>query len=261
MQYGREWKEMALQRYMLGLIFQDIGKAAEFYRRLGRMFKKWLCTIRLDRRRIRWALLAVALIICTSCVTGPPPSAGPAFPPATVAPPSSRSVGPAGPRILGTVSVTGAVNLNSTFSAYATVEVAGAQTPAPVGSTCAEYAQGFELAAQSGSGFDAPEVQSAEVDRQTIYVSVQIASGYSGPGTYDSRRNSSFAEYASQDELNPYNPSGTVTIVFMPRIRGFTSLKVKADGSGVLQLTDWTQISGAAGGGPISVSITWTCQQ
>src|SRR5450759_2785819 len=251
---------MALKLYMLGVIVQDIGKAAEFYRRLVRMFKTWLGTIRLNRRRIRWALLAVALMICTSCITGPSPSAGPSFPSATVAP-SSRSVGPSGPRILGTVSVTGAVKLNSTFSAYATVEVAGAQTPAPVGSTCAEYAQGFELAAQSGRGFDAPEIQSAEVDRQTIYVSVQMASGYSGPGTYDSRRNSSFAAYASQDELNPYNPSGTVTIVFMPRIHGSTTLTVEADGSGVLQLTDWTQVSGAAGGGPISVSMTWICQQ
>jgi predicted lactoylglutathione lyase len=35
MQYGREMKGMALQLYMLGLIVQDIGKAAEFYRRLG----------------------------------------------------------------------------------------------------------------------------------------------------------------------------------------------------------------------------------
>jgi hypothetical protein len=224
------------------------------------MPKTWLRTIRLNRRRIRWAPLAVAFIICTSCIAGPPPAAGSSSPTATVAP-SSRSVGPSGPRILGTVSATGSVNLNSTFSAYATVEVAGAQTPAPVGSTCTEYAQGFELAAQSGRGFDAPEIQSAEVDRQTIYVSVQMASGYSGPGTYDSRRNSSFAAYASQDELNPYNPSGTVTIVFMPRIHGFTTLTVKADGSGVLHLTDWTQVSGAAGGGPISVSMTWICQQ
>jgi hypothetical protein len=183
---------------------------------------------RLNRRRMRWAPLAVAFIICTGCIAGPPPAAGSSSPTATVAP-SSRSVGPSGPRILG--------------------------------STCTEYAQGFELAAQSGRGFDAPEVQSAEVDRQTIYVSVQMASGYSGPGTYDSRRNSSFAAYASQDELNPYNPSGTVTVVFMPRIRGFTTLTVKADGSGVLQLTDWTQVSGAVGGGPISVSITWICQQ
>lgn len=199
-------------------------------------------------------------MICTSCISGPPPSAGPSFRPVTVAP-SNRPIGPSGPRIVGTVSVTGAVSLNSTFNGYAAVEIAGAQTSAPAGSTCSEYAQGFELSTQSGRGFDAPEVQSAEVDRQTIYVSVQMPSGYSGPGTYDSRRNSSFAGYASQDELNPYNPSGTVTIVFMPRIHGFTTLTVKPDGSGALLLTNWTQVSGAAGAGPISVSITWICQQ
>jgi len=208
------------------------------------------------RRRLRWAPLGVVLIICTACTTAPPRSAGP---PATVAPPS-RSAGPSGPRIQGTVSATGAVNLNTTFSAYATVEVAGAQTPAPVGSTCAEYAQGFELTGEGGRGFDAPEVQTAEVDRQTIYISVQIGSGYSGPGTYDSRRNISLIGYASQDEVNPNNPSGTVTAVFMPRTRGFTTLTVKPDGSGVLQLTDWTQVSGAAGAGPTSVSVTWTCR-
>jgi hypothetical protein len=211
-------------------------------------------------RKTCWAPFVVALMICANCVTEPSPAAGPAVPPASVAP-SNRPAGPSGPRILGTVSATGAVNLNSTFTTYATLEVDGAQTPAPFGSTCAEYAQGFELAAPGGRGFDAPEVQSAEIDRQTIYVSVQIPSGYSGPGTYDSRRNISFAGYASQDEINPDNPSGTVTAVFMPRTRGFTTLTVNEDGSGALQLTDWTQVSGAAGASPTSVSVTWTCKQ
>jgi hypothetical protein len=160
--------------------------------------------------------------------------------------------------------VTGAVQLSSTFSAPAALEVAGTQTPAPAGSTCAEYARGFDRPAQDGGGkgFDAPEVHSAKVNRQTMYVSVSMATGYAGPGTYDSRRNSSLTGYAAQDVDNA---SGVATTSFTPRIHGFTTLTVNADGSGSLVLTDWgsTEVHGAVGAGGVSInaSVTWVCQQ
>ena len=160
--------------------------------------------------------------------------------------------------------MTGAVQLNSTFSASAAIEVAGTQTPAPAGSTCADYAEGFDEDAQDGGGkgFDAPEVHSVEVNHESMYVSVSLAGGYAGPGTYDSRRTSSLAGYASQDVDNA---SGIVTTPFESRVHGLTTLTVNADGSGSLGLTNWgsTEVHGATGAGGVSInaSITWVCQQ
>ena len=96
--------------------------------------------------------------------------------------------------------MTGAVQLRSTFSASVAIEVTGTQTPAPAGSTCAEYAEGFDQRAQNGGGkaFDASEVLSAKVNGQTMYVSVSMATGYAGPGTYDSRRHGSLVKFPNR---------------------------------------------------------------
>jgi hypothetical protein len=214
------------------------------------------------------ALTAAAVaVICTSCISASAPaqSTRPASPTATAPIPSpSPSSGPSGPRLTGTISVTGGVQLTSTFSTPAAQEVAGTQTPAPVGSTCAEYAMGFDRPSQDGGGksFDAPEVHSAKVNHQSIYVSVSIGKGYTGPGTYDSRRNSSLQGYAGQDVENP---TGVATTPFDSRIHGLTTLTVNPDGSGSMNLVDWgsTEVHGAVGAGGVSInaSITWVCQQ
>jgi hypothetical protein len=155
------------------------------------------------------------------------------------------------------------VRLSSSFETFAAIEVAGAQTPA-AGSTCADYARGYERSAQNGGGrgFDPPEVHSAKVNDQTMYVSVSIGTGYAGPGTYDSRRDSSLGGYASQDVDNP---AGIVTTTFESRVHGVTRLTVNADGSGLLNLVDWgsTEVHGATGAGGVSInaSIVWVCQQ
>jgi hypothetical protein len=216
----------------------------------------------MNRQTAAWGLTAAVALICSSCVSEsvPAPSPSPGFPTAVLTP----SPSPSGPRLTGTISVTGVVQLTSTFSASAAIDVAGTQTPARAGSTCPEYAKGFDQSAQDGGGkgFDAPKVQSAIVNHHGVYVSVSMATGYAGPGTYDSRRNSSLGGYASQDVDNA---SGVETTAFTSSIHGLTTLTVNPDGSGSLNLTDWgsTEEHGAAGAGGASInaSVTWVCQQ
>ncbi len=217
----------------------------------------------MNRQKATWGLTAAVALIGTSCISAcsPVPSPIPGRPTVTV---PTLSPSQSGPRLTGTISVTGAVHLTSTFSASAALEVAGTQTPAPVGSTCAEYANGFDQPVQDPveKGFDAPEVLSAKVNRQTMYVSVSMAKGYAGPGTYDSRRNSSLSGYAAQNLDNAF---GVSTTSFTSSIHGLTTLTVNQDGSGSLELTDWgsTEVHGAVGAGGVSISasITWVCQK
>jgi hypothetical protein len=134
----------------------------------------------------------------------------------------------------------------------------------PVGSTCAEYARGFSQLAQDGGGFgfDAPEVHSAKVNGHSVYVSVSIATGFAGPGTYDSRLTAALGGYADEEVDNA---SGIETTPFTSQVHGLTSLTVKGDGSGALLLTDWgsTEVHGAVGAGGVRINafISWTCQQ
>ncbi len=215
----------------------------------------------MNRQKAAWGLTAAVALICTSCVSAPAPSPSSGSPTATVPTPN---LSPSGPRLTGTISVTGAVQLRSAFSAPAAIEVAGTQTPAPVGSTCAEYARGFDQGVQNGGGkgFDAPEVYSAKVKSQTVYVSVSMATGYAGPATYDSRHDSSLGGYASQ---NVDNAAGIETTPFESRIHGTTIMTVNADGSGSLELIDWgsSEVHGAVGAGGVSInaSVTWVCQR
>jgi hypothetical protein len=214
------------------------------------------------------AAAALALVCCTGCVSASAPtqSTRSAPPTATAPTPSpSPSPGPAGPRLTGTISVMGGVQLTSTFSAPAAVDVAsGTQSPEPAGSTCAQYAMGFDRPAQEGGGkgFDAPEVHSAVVNHQSMYVSVSVGTGYAGPGTYDSRQNGSLRGYAGQDVENP---TGVATTPFDSRMHGVTILTVNPDGSGSISMADWgsTEVHGAVGAGGVSISgsITWVCQQ
>src|SRR5260370_15667534 len=200
----------------------------------------------MNRQTAACGLTAAMAFICTSCVSSPAPLPSP-----------SSSV--SGPQLTGTISVTGAVPFSSTFNASAAIEVAGKHTPARVGSNCAEYANGFDQSAKNGGGkgFDAPEVQSAKVNHHSVFVSVSMATGYAGPGTYDSRRNSSLGGYASRDVDNP---SGVETTTFSSSIHGLTTLTVNPDGSGALDVIGWgtTEVHGLA---TISAAITWICNQ
>ncbi len=217
----------------------------------------------MSRLPLALGLSAAVALIFTSCIfdSAPVPMRSPGSRATTLPTPSPS---PSGPRLTGTISVTGAVQLSSTFNAFAALEVAGAQIPAPAGSTCAAYAEGFDQRAQDGGGkgFDAPEVLSAKVGNQTMYVSVTMVTGYAGPKTYDSRDYSSLGGYASQDVDNA---SGIVTTPFTSSSHGLTTLTVNPDGSGSLRLTDWgsTEAHGAVGAGGVSISasITWVCQQ
>jgi hypothetical protein len=211
------------------------------------------------------AAAALALVCCTGCVSASAPAQS--APSTATAPTPSPSLppGPAGPRLTGTISVTDGVRLTSTFSAPAAVDAAsGIQSPEPAGSTCPQYAMGFDRPAQEGGGkgFNAPEVHSSVINHQSMYVSVSVGTGYTGPGTYDSRQNGSLRGYAGQDVANP---SGVATTPFDSRVHGVTMLTVNPDGSGSISMADWgsTEVHGAVGAGGVSISgsITWVCQQ
>src|SRR5260370_11907243 len=113
----------------------------------------------MNRQTAACGLTAAMAFICTSCVSPP-------------APPPSPSSSVSGPQLTGTISVTGAVPLSSTFNASAAIEVAGTKTPAPVGSNCAEYANEFDQSAQNEAGraFAPPHLQTPNVNHPTLFV-------------------------------------------------------------------------------------------
>src|SRR5260370_899608 len=178
----------------------------------------------MSRLPLALGLTAAVALIFTSCIfdSAPVPMRSPGSRTTTLPTPSPS---PSGPRLTGTISVTGAVQLSSTFNAFAALEVAGAQIPAPAGSSCAAYAEGFDQRAQDGGGkrFDAPEALTAKVGNQTMYVSVTMVTGYAGPQPYDSREYTSLAAYASQDVDNS---SGIVTTPVTSSRHGLTTLTV-----------------------------------
>jgi hypothetical protein len=151
--------------------------------------------------------------------------------------------------------------LTSTFTAPASIEVGGNPTPAPSGWTCTDYARGFDAPTGGGKGFHPPEFQSADVNHESMYLSVSMPTGYTGPGSYDSRTNPALQGYAAQ---NVDNAAGPATTPFSSSIHGATVLTVNPDGSGSLDLINWgsTEVHGAVGAGGVSVSgsVKWTCR-
>lgn len=206
-------------------------------------------------------VLAAATIVCTGCTSGSAPSSRLTSP--TVGATPSEAAGPTGPRLTGSVVTAGAARLNTSFTALASVESAGQASPEPVGSTCAQYAAGYDRPASEGGAkaFYAPDVLSAKVGRTTVYISATIPQGYSGPGVYDSRH---FDFLRGDASVNVDDTEGIVTYVFSSTVHGETTLVVNADGSGSLLVDDWgdTEVHGAAGAGSgsISAAVSWLCQ-
>ncbi len=161
------------------------------------------------------------------------------------------------PIISGTLSITGQFVVTGTFTSHAAVDLDGVQTPAPSSTTCASFANGYaQQLPLGGTGFDAPI---AKTNGPTaVSVSVSLATGYLGPGTYDSGNNPFLSGTATVTVTTAQGPS---YYVFHSHGSG-TTLHVTPDGSGSVQLTGWVddETRGGNGTGLVTGVMTWTCR-
>jgi len=174
--------------------------------------------------------------------------------PATLSARASPSAG--APRLAGTISVNGGVTLTSRFSSTAQIDVDGTVTPAPTASTCADFARGMQ---PDPAAFAAPTVETA--GDTTVYLRATIAAGYRGAGTYTSRSNPALTGTLVYGSGMGTGQKGVFT-VFRSSIHGNTTLTVAADGSGMLEFSDWGSDEYKGGKGTVDVSgtVTWRCR-
>jgi len=160
------------------------------------------------------------------------------------------------------VKVSGSVSLTASFTSFAQVEQNGTQTPAPAGSTCADYARGYAQVAQhgGGTGFDPPVLHTATVAQHNLFVSASLTTGYTGPGTYDSKAHPALTGTAVDGLVS--GPSTSYTI-FRSQIKGSSVLTVAPDGSGRLDIINWgtDEVRGdVVGGVSVDGYEIWTCR-
>lgn len=206
--------------------------------------------MRAARRVERGAVTAslAALVACGSAANSAarsPPS------PASSAPEHTAAAG--GPSLRGTITVSGDYNMSTGFTTHAVVQRGGFTTPAPVGTTCADYARGFG----ASPSFTAPEIQTA--GDHALYLRASVDGVYTGPGTYTTE--SAARSLSGSAIVTVPSSAGPAFTVYNSKIHGTTALTVHADGSGTLTFDDWGDDENRAGhiAGYLSGSVTWTC--
>jgi hypothetical protein len=214
----------------------------------------------MTRLHIRTAIAVLAVgIACTACqsATTGRPSNTPSRLPST---PSPSQAG-VGPKLVGTVAISGAATIPATqFTTGAQLDAGQTQTAAPAGATCADYAHGFEHAPNVVPlSFVGPLIQTDGF--HNIYVQATMATGFKGPGVYDSAHVPSLRGNA----VEGIGTGATqVYTVFHAGDAGATVLTVNADGSGSLRIDHWDsdEVRQTAGSSQVSISgvVSWTCQ-
>lgn len=198
----------------------------------------------------------VAAVSCAPAATPADHSTGGAT--ATPSASARPSLPPGVPVLSGSVSIAGQFVATDSFTTPAEVEVAGSQTPAPSGSTCADYARGYAQDADHGGGrgFDAPIVQTTGAPG--VYLSISLPTGYQGPGTYSGKR---FPVLSGIASIAVNSAEGPAYSLFHSH-GGETTFTVAADGSGTAQLTGWVNDETRGGNqtGVITGTVTWTCR-
>lgn len=188
-------------------------------------------------KRLRVSVVAVApfaAVGCAGCAAAPS-----AHSPSVVAPraSSSSALSPADTPVLsGTISISGGATIPATaFITHAQVDAGQTLTAPPPAATCTDYAHGFEHVPDAVSGsFVAPVIQTSGY--HSIYVTVSMTQGYSGPGIYDTDRTPTLSGTAIE---GIGSGASAVYTVFKSRDSGVLTLIVNADGSGSLTINHW----------------------
>lgn len=153
--------------------------------------------------------------------------------------------------LTGTISVTGAHEFTAHFATHVVIEVGVQTTPAPYGSTCADYARGF-LQQGGGTSFDAPVLHTP--GSENVYLRASLRASYMGPGTYASQQTAGLAGQAIVQYGGAFDDFAST--------HGATALTVKRDGSGTLTFSDWrtSEVRGGLPGVEIAGAVDWVCQ-
>jgi len=216
---------------------------------------------RLFTRPMRGSIVIAVMFALAGCAsTGTPTaqvSSAPSSPDASASATSTYD----GPELVGKLSVGGQFVASANFTAPADIEVSGVQTPAPSGTTCADYAKGYPNDAQhgGGAGFDTPGPQTTGTAATPgVYLAVSLPTGYHGPGTYSGRTTAALSGAATVAVQTAQSPAYSV---FHAR-GGETTLTVAADGSGSVTFSRWAndETRGGNGTGFINGVMTWTCR-
>ena len=219
-------------------------------RRERLLTRPWRCSV----------VVAVMFAVAACAPNGTPTAQGSSAP---SAPAASASATPtsAGPALVGKLSIGGQFVASANFTTPAGIEVGGIQTPAPLGTTCAEYAKGYPNDAQHGGGvgFDSPGPQTTGTAATPgVYLAVSLPTGYHGPGTYNGQ---SITALSGAATVAVETAQGPAYSVFHSR-SGETILTVAPDGSGSVTFSRWAndETRGGNGTGDINGVMTWSCR-
>lgn len=193
---------------------------------------------------LRRGLLPVLAVLLTAC-------SSPAQTPSTSK--ATTAGGGSGVMLVGSIDTTGDFNITSAFTARPEMQVGALPTPAPAGTTCAEYANGVG----NRSAFVSPEIHTA--GNPNVYVRVVVSPGYAGPGSYTTENAPGLTGAAVVSiEQGP----GPALQLYNSRHGGSTTLTVAADGSGTLTFTRWGTDEVRQGhiAGHLWGTIRWECR-
>lgn len=203
------------------------------------------------------SLCALPALALAACVSSPQHPAASETPLPSSHPPSA-SASASGLQLSGALSVSGQFVVAAAFTSPALVDVGSAQTPAPSGTSCTAYAQGFPEDSQHGGGvgFDPPAARAAGAD-SSAYVSVSLPTGYRGPGTYSSATLSALSGVAT---VAVQTGEGSAYYTFNSR-GGAITLTVAPNGSGGVSFSSWldSETRGGNGTGAITGTFNWKC--
>ena len=152
--------------------------------------------------------------------------------------------------LVGSVEQARGYAVNQGFTAHPE-QLSGTLPVAAPATSCAEYAAGSP-GTGGGKAFVAPEFDTG--GPTGVYVQVDMTSGYSGPGRYDSRSFPRLQGYATF-AIPPVSAPQFDT--FRSAFYGWLVLTVGADGSGSVSVQKW----GSSGSDSVvSGSISWSCR-
>jgi hypothetical protein len=210
---------------------------------------------------MRCLIVVAVMFVVAACAPAGTPTPRSSSAPSSPAASATPTIGHTGPQLVGKLSVGGQFAASADFTAPADIEVGGIQTPAPSGTTCAAYAQGYPNDATHGGGvgFDSPGPQTTGTTAMPgVYLAVSLPTGYHGPGTYSGR---SIAALSGAATVAVETAQGPAYSVFHSR-GGDTTLTVASDGSGSVTFSRWANDETRAGNGTGDLNgvMTWSCR-
>ena len=145
---------------------------------------------------------------------------------------------------------------NAQFSFTSPLQIVTDQqpSPAPAGLTCAQFAAG------EGGSF-APPTFDVLSGNYKFYFEAVMASGYHGPGAYQSADEPSLTGTIAVDVGVAGGQQGAVSI-FRSHINGSSTLTVHGDGSGTFDYSEWgsDEVRGNTGSAAsVSGTVRWSC--